>query len=261
MGERVDIAVVGLGAAGLMAAIWAGRRAREMERAGGRSLRVVGFDGAARLGAKILVAGGGRCNVTHFEVSERDYAGASANAIKKVLRSFDVARTVGFFREIGVELKREETGKLFPVTDSARTVLDALLGAAREAGVELRHPARVGSVTPVAERPDAAGDAPERFEVAGPWGRVDASRVILATGGMALPRTGSDGFGYSIAKGLGHTVTPAVFPALVPLKVEAGHPLMELAGVAAPAAEVGRASRGERVELSAGAVPCTHNGL
>ncbi|MEZ6235874.1 MAG: aminoacetone oxidase family FAD-binding enzyme [Phycisphaerales bacterium] len=272
MGERVDIAVVGLGAAGLMAAIWAGRRVRELERAGGRSLRVVGFDGAARLGAKILVAGGGRCNVTHFEVGERDYAGASPNAIKKVLRSFDVARTVGFFREIGVELKREETGKLFPVTDSARTVLDALLGAAGEAGVELRHPARVGGVRVVGA---AAGERDEvgaaggvgsaegefGFEVAGSGGTVAASRVILATGGMALPRSGSDGFGYSIAKGLGHTVTPAVFPALVPLKVEAGHPLMALAGVAAPAAVEVRASTGKRLASFTGAVLCTHFGL
>ncbi len=80
------------------------------------------------IGAKILVAGGGRCNVTHFEVDEREYAGSSQHAIKKVLRQFEVAKTVEFFRELGVELKREETGKLFPVTDDARTVLSAAAG-------------------------------------------------------------------------------------------------------------------------------------
>src|SRR4051812_3921638 len=119
MAERVDVAIIGAGAAGLMAGIWAGRTNPHRS--------IVILDGAAKLGAKILVAGGGRCNVTHDEVDAIAYAGSSRNAIKKVLRRFDVPETVAFFREIGLELKREETGKLFPVTDSARTVLDALL--------------------------------------------------------------------------------------------------------------------------------------
>ena len=138
-GEAVDLAVVGAGAAGLMAAIQAGRAAR----AAGGELAIVALDGARTLGAKILVAGGGRCNVTHFEVSAADFAGSSRNAIAKVLREFPVAAVVDFFRGHGVVLKRESTGKLFPTTDEARTVLDALLAAAAEAGVVLRHPWRV----------------------------------------------------------------------------------------------------------------------
>src|SRR5438552_13755456 len=133
MGPRV--AVVGAGAAGLMAAIHAARR--------GECGPVVALDGARTLGAKILISGGGRCNVTHHAVDEKAFAGSTRPAIRKVLRRFDVARTVGFFAELGVELKREETGKLFPVTDRARTVLDALLRAAREAGVVVRNPWRV----------------------------------------------------------------------------------------------------------------------
>src|SRR6266496_1571330 len=121
MGPRV--AVVGAGAAGLMAAIHAARR--------GECGPVVALDGARVLGAKILVSGGGRCNVTHHQVDETVFNGSTPAAIRKVLRRFDVPRTIAFFREIGVELKREETGKLFPVTDRARTVLDALVGAAR----------------------------------------------------------------------------------------------------------------------------------
>lgn len=248
--ERADIVVVGLGAAGLMAAIWAGRAARER----GVGARIVGLDGAARLGAKILVAGGGRCNVTHHEVTERAYAGSSPHAIKKVLRSFGVERTVEFFGALGVEMKREETGKLFPVSDDAHTVLDALLGAAREAGVELRHPARV-------ERVGRRAGGEGLFEIEGAWGALVADRVVMAPGGMALPRSGSDGFGYGLVRGLGHSVTDAVFPALVPLRVEAGHFLTGLSGLAAPAEVEVRAGSGKRLASFTGAVLCTHFGL
>src|SRR6185436_4061069 len=102
--------------------IWAGRTAPQQ--------KIVLLDGARKLGAKILVAGGGRCNVTHDVVDETAYAGSSRNAVRKVQGRVGVARKVEFFREMGVELKREETGKLFPVTDDAQTVLDALLRAA-----------------------------------------------------------------------------------------------------------------------------------
>src|SRR5215213_10186365 len=125
-----DVAVIGAGAAGLTAAIFAAQS----------GARVIALDSAKKLGAKILVAGGGRCNVTHDVVDEAAYAGSSRNAIKKVLRRFDVAQTTAFFREFGVYLKREETGKLFPVTDSARTVLDALLNAASRVGVTIEYP-------------------------------------------------------------------------------------------------------------------------
>ncbi|HYD01895.1 MAG TPA: NAD(P)/FAD-dependent oxidoreductase, partial [Phycisphaerales bacterium] len=91
--DHADIAVVGAGAAGLFASIWAGRTAR----ATGRNLTIVALDGASKLGAKILVAGGGRCNVTHHAVDETAYAGSSRNAIKKVLRAFAVDRTTAFF--------------------------------------------------------------------------------------------------------------------------------------------------------------------
>src|SRR5438045_3680213 len=132
MAEQADIVIIGAGAAGLMAAIWAGRTFPNRH--------IVVLDGAKKLGAKILVSGGGRCNVTHDEVTELAYAGSSRNAIKKVLRRFDVPETITFFRELGVVLKREETGKLFPVTDSAHTILDALLTAAHAANVSIKHP-------------------------------------------------------------------------------------------------------------------------
>src|SRR2546428_341779 len=95
---------------------------------------------------------GGRCNVTHHAVDEAAFAGSTRPAIRKVLRQFDVARTVEFFAHLGVALKREETGKLFPVSDRARTVLDAVLRCTRDAGVTVRHPWRVEAV----ERMDGA---------------------------------------------------------------------------------------------------------
>src|SRR5690606_21161646 len=139
---------------------------------------------------------GGRCNVTHDVVDSSAYAGSSRNAIKKVLRRFDVPDTIAFFAELGVTLKREETGKLFPTTDTARTILDALLRGAQAAGVKIWHPCRVQSVV-------KEGD---NFLIAGDWGRLAAKKVILATGGKSLPKSGSDGFGYRFA--LEHTLTP-----------------------------------------------------
>jgi predicted flavoprotein YhiN len=168
-----DIAVIGCGAAGLTAAIHAAR-ASLADRDSPRSPvtptpRIIALDGARRLGAKILVAGGGRCNVTHHAVDESAYAGSSRNAIRNVLRRFDVPETVRFFAELGVELKREETGKLFPTTDDAHTVLNALLDEARRVGVEIVHPWRVGAIrrdgdafliTRAIEDPDASRPAP-----------------------------------------------------------------------------------------------------
>lgn len=247
--QRADIVVIGAGAAGLFAAIHAGRAAQ----AAGRSLRIVALDGASKLGAKVLVAGGGRCNVTHHEVDETAYAGSSRNAIKKVLRSFGVEKTRAFFSEMGVELKREETGKLFPVSDDGQTVLDALLTAAARAGVELIHPWRVGAV-----RRDAGG-----FVVEDASGTVSftAERVILATGGMALPRSGSDGAGYAFAKQLGHTVTPQVFPSLVPLTCEEGWFLKALSGIAVPATLTVTSGTGKKLASFTNSTLFTHFGL
>lgn len=255
-----DIVVIGAGAAGLMASIWAGRTAREHGGPG----RIIALDGARTLGAKILVAGGGRCNVTHHQVDENAYAGSSRHAIKKVLRSFDVARTTSFFRELGVELKREETGKLFPVTDSARTVLNALLDECRRVNVEVHHPWRVDTVV----RDDAAGVFVIREAIAsGVDGArseprvLTAHRVVLATGGRALPKSGSDGHGYSIARGLGHSITPRVMPALVPITLAQGCFIRELSGITLPATIELRAHTGKRLISFANSTLLTHFGL
>lgn len=243
MAGSVDIVIVGAGAAGLMTAIWAGRSFPEQ--------RIVVLDGARTLGAKILVSGGGRCNVTHDVIDPAVYAGSSIQAIKKVLRRFDVEPTVAFFRELGVELKREETGKLFPVSDSARTVLDALLGAARDVNVRIEHPCRVEMVTPTETG----------FRLQGGWGEVHTRKLVLATGGKSLPKSGSDGHGHRLVRALGHQVTERVFPALVPLMLPADHFICALSGIAAPARLELWSRTGKRLHAFSGSTLCTHFGL
>lgn len=267
MTETFDVAVIGAGAAGLMAAICAGRSARseQTQHPTPRPFRLIALDGARTLGAKILVAGGGRCNVTHHAVDEHQYAGASRNAIKKVLRRFDVAQTIEFFSQLGVELKREETGKLFPTTDRARTVLDALLAAANDAGVEVVHPWRIGAI-------HAHGEGNARYfniehahnTDAPPLSRpspIRARRVILATGGMSLPKSGSDGGGYDLARELGHTITPRVFPALVPLTLPPDHFICSLSGFTLPATLEVRSGTGKRLVSFTNSTLCAHFGL
>ncbi|MFN8486358.1 MAG: NAD(P)/FAD-dependent oxidoreductase [Caldilineaceae bacterium] len=241
--EMVDVAIVGAGAAGLFAAIWAGRTQPDR--------RIVALDGAQKLGAKILVAGGGRCNVTHDQVDVNVYAGASPNAIRKVLRRFDAPQTVAFFQKLGVELKREETGKLFPTTDSARTVLDALLKAAQAAHVSIQHPCRVETIT-------KTGD---NFHIQGGWGQLTAHKVILATGGKSLPKSGSDGQGYKLAKALGHTITERVFPALVPLTLPKDHFICTLSGLTLPTTLEVHLGNGKKVISFTDSTLCTHFGL
>ncbi len=243
MVTSADIVIVGAGAAGLMAAIWAGRTAPDRS--------VVVLDGARTLGAKILVAGGGRCNVTHHAVDAQAYAGSSQHAIATVLRRFDVPQTVGFFRELGVELKREDTGKLFPTTNSARAVLDALLRGAHDAHVTIKHPYRVETVERQADG----------FRVAGAWGALHAGTVILATGGKSLPKSGSDGHGYRLAQALGHRLTDRIFPALVPLLLPGEHVLCELSGLAAPATLELWSGTGKRLRSTTNSTLCTHWGL
>lgn len=234
-----DVVIVGAGAAGLMAGIWSARSGAD----------VVLLDSAKKIGAKILVAGGGRCNVTHDEVAVEAYAGASRNAIRKVLLRFDVPETVEFFAELGVELKREETGKLFPTTDKARTVLDALLNGVKDAGAIIQKESRVETIR-------KQGDY---FTVQGDWGEIQAKNVILATGGRSLPKSGSDGHGYSLAKSLGHSITKRVFPALVPLTLPRDHFICSLSGLTLPTTLT--VGTGKRAVVFTDSTLCTHFGL
>jgi predicted Rossmann fold flavoprotein len=240
-----DVAIIGGGAAGLAAAIFAGEAAPA-----GR--RIVIFDGAAKLGAKILVSGGGRCNVTHHQVLPRDFNASSQNVVRNVLAAFDVDATVRWFESMGVELKREPTGKLFPLTDSAKVVLNALLRRCEELGVEIDTSSRVTEIA-------APGEADDGFTITHARGTLRAGRVIVCTGGRSLPRSGSDGGGWEMLRQLGHTVTPT-FAALVPLVLAPQMFHAELAGIAQEV-ELSTFVAGKRVDHRAGSLLWTHFGV
>jgi hypothetical protein len=199
MSDRIDLIVIGAGAAGLTTAIFTARAAP--------ACRIVCIDGARRIGAKILVSGGSRCNVTNREVTERDFWGGSSRSVRNVLRAFPAERTAEFFAEIGVAMHEEEDGKLFPDSNTSRTVLHALLQEVERLGISLITGERVLSL---------ARDG-ETFVVSTAASRtLRAPAAALCTGGRSLAKTGSDGFGYELARRLGHGYVSTV-PALAPL--------------------------------------------
>jgi predicted Rossmann fold flavoprotein len=203
LSDGADVAIVGAGAAGLATAIFTARLTP------GR--KIVLLDGAQSIGAKILVSGGGRCNVTNRSVTAADFWRPASPFVRRVLRSFSVEQTVAFFAECGVRLREEERGKLFPETGKARSVLSGLLAELARLGVELRAGCRVLGI----ER------APAGFAIRTSQAPLLAHRVVLATGGLSLPKTGSDGAGYGFATSLGHSLVPTT-PALAPLLLDHG---------------------------------------
>lgn len=207
-----DVVIVGGGAAGLATAIFTARQLA--------GARVTVVDGARSLGAKILVSGGGRCNVTNARVTERDFSGASPGAIRTVLRALPHDDTVAWFQHLGVPLHEEALGKLFPDTNRARDVLDALIDEARRAAVRILPATRVTAIA----------RSEHGFRLTTPTSNLQADIVVVATGGLALPATGSDGAGYRFAEALGHTLVPTT-PALVPLVLD-GDRHVVLSGVA-----------------------------
>lgn len=241
-----DLTIIGGGAAGLAAAIFAGEAAPP-------GYRIVILDSAPKLGAKILVSGGGRCNVTHHVVQPRDFSGASQHVVRNILAAFDATATVRWFASLGVELKREPTGKLFPVADSAKVVLNALLLRCDELSVVIRPSSRVTEINP----PSGAG-GPFTLETA-TGGCVRASRVIVCTGGRSLPRSGSDGSAWAMLRRLGHTVAPT-YAALVPLVMAPQMFHAKLAGIAQEV-ELSVLVGGKCVERRRGSLLWTHFGV
>lgn len=242
-----DVAVIGAGAAGLAASIFAAETAAK----GDRPQSIVLLDGAKTIGAKILVSGGGRCNVTHDVVTPTDFFG-NRHIIKNVLAAFPVQATIDWFASLGVDLKREETGKLFPVTDKARTILTALVDRCRALGVIIHPDHRVTGI-------DRLPGPQAGFLVHHTHGTLHSRKVILATGGRSIPKSGSDGFGYTIAHRLGHSVTATV-PALVPLILEDTMFHKHLSGLSQ---EVGLTTvvKSRKVDCRTGSLLWTHFGI
>jgi predicted Rossmann fold flavoprotein len=247
------IVVVGAGAAGLVAAIFA---------AGG-SRRVVLLERTADGGRKILISGGGRCNILPSALHPERFVTASPpHLMRGLLRSWPLDEQRAFFeRDAGIPLAlEEETGKLFPRSNRARDVRDALVAMARLRGVEIRFGTTVA---------DVARDG-GRWRVDSDRGSIVCAGVILATGGLSVPTTGSDGTGLRIAAALGHAVNDT-YPALTPILAlsEAGSREAGVGGTmaAAPALLAGvslqarlRARSHARVVETRGGFLFTHRG-
>jgi predicted Rossmann fold flavoprotein len=181
-------------------------------------VRVAVFDSARMPGAKIIVSGGGRCNVTNAVVTERDFWGGRRTIIRQVLRTLPVEETIDSFHQLGVPLKEEPGGKLFPVSNRSRDVSEALLHELERSGASLLPNRRITAIT----------RQQHGFQLESANGPLRARRVVLATGGKSLPKTGSDGGGYSLAASLGHTIVPTT-PALAPMIL--GDSRTNLAGI------------------------------
>ena len=175
-------------------------------------------------GRKILISGGGRCNVLPARLDEsRFVTDSSPNTLRKIVRSWPLHEQVDFFESVlGIALVEEtESAKLFPASHRARDVRDGLLALAARRGARLWPDTLVTALAPTLD-----GGWRIDLDQAPP---IEADAVIVATGGLSVPNTGSDGRGLRIVAGLGHTMHPT-YPALTPLKAEPA-PFAELAGV------------------------------
>lgn len=255
--ERTDIAIIGGGAAGLTSAIFAAQAIAEADenqappdepRVSASVPRITIFDTAKILGAKILVSGGGRCNVTHRAVGAADFNGHQP-VVRNILAAFNVEATTRWFDTLGVTLKLEETGKLFPISDSAKTVVHALLDRCETLGVQRATERRVEAI----ERDG------KDFIVRHSRGQTRASRLIFCTGGKSLPLTGSDGSAWEILAGLGHSVT-TTHAALVPLALDPTMFHAELSGLS-HAAELIVGVSNKPIDRRTGSLLWTHFGI
>jgi predicted Rossmann fold flavoprotein len=198
MAVEWDLIVLGAGAAGLVAAF----RAAELGR------RVLLLEKNRKPGVKILMSGGTRCNLTHATDNRgivEEY-GPPGQFLHSALAALSVQDTIQLFEDEGVATKVESTGKVFPVSNRAVDVLEALLRRLRRSGATLALGEPVNDVK-------TSGDG---FDVVTPSRTISTKRVILTTGGKSYPGSGTIGDGYRIAAAFGHTIVPPR-PALVPI--------------------------------------------
>ena len=200
--QRYDVIVIGGGSAGLFAAGFAARQ----------GARVVLLEKNSRCGAKILITGKGRCNVTHSEDDPRKFVehfGRNGRALLTALYAFGVKEVVAFFEEQGVPLKIERGGRIFPENGEAADVQKALETFVHDAGV---------TVQTACEVKNLLFDDGVVKQVETSIGTFTADSVVLSTGGLSYPETGCTGDGYAWAKSSGHRlITPE--PALMPVKL------------------------------------------
>lgn len=193
------IIVVGGGAAGMMAAIVAAKEGAE----------VIILERNDRVGKKLLATGNGRCNYTNVNLSINNYHGKNSTFADWALNHFDVKTTIDYFEKLGITPAVEDNGKVYPLSFQSSSILDILRYEIEERNIELITEAYVVDIK-----------KRKNFTVKLKDGKVfEAERLILATGGMAMPVSGSDGNGYSLAKSFGHNLIP-IHPGIVQLNLE-----------------------------------------
>ncbi len=196
----MDVLVIGAGPSGLMAAIMAARE----------GARVVILEKMEKPGKKLLTTGNGRCNLSNRSIlNGQSYHTENPNEADQILQKFSARETESFFSELGLLIKSREGGLLYPYSDQAQSVLDALLWEAERRKIKLKCREEVREII----------RSEKGFLVKTEGWQYEADRVILSLGGKAAPLTGSCGSGYELAKALGHRVVP-VLPALVPLTIK-----------------------------------------
>ena len=195
-----EIAIIGGGAAGFVAAITAAKSGK----------KVVILERKERVLKKVLVTGNGRCNMTNVKADITHYFGKNIDLIENILNSFTPKDTMEFFNELGIICNEEERGKVYPLSGQAASIVDALRFEAEKLGIVTETEFYVRKV-------EKDGF---KFKIYSEDKRkIEANRVILATGGQSYPELGSNGSGYEIAKELGHSVTK-LSPSIVQLKTE-----------------------------------------
>jgi predicted Rossmann fold flavoprotein len=197
---NVDVAVVGGGAAGMMCAAQAGQRGR----------RVVVIDHAAKIGERIRIAGGGKCNFTNRSVGPENYLSRNPHFCRSALARFSQWDFLALVEGRGIPYHERDHGQLF-CDGSAQNIVELLMEACGNAGVQWAHPCKVERV----ERLEDGGDGP-RFAVATDCGTFRCRSLVVASGGLAAPQLGASPFGYRLAEQFGLGVVPPR-PALVPL--------------------------------------------
>jgi predicted Rossmann fold flavoprotein len=237
-----DAVVVGAGAAGLMAATHAAERGR----------RVLLLEKGRKPGVKILMSGGTRCNITHDCDARGIVAafGPNGKFLHSALAAHGPRDTLAFFNGEGVATKVEETGKVFPVSDRAVDVLEALLRRLRRSGATLSTSEAVTDIRPL---PDGG------FRITTPQREITCERVLITSGGKSYPGCGTTGDGYGWATAFGHTIVPPR-PALVPLTVQAAW-VGELRGITLPDVNLKVLEAGKPLAARRGSMLFAHFGL
>jgi len=240
--ETWDAVIVGAGAAGLMTAIAAAERGR----------RILLLEKGKKPGVKILMSGGTRCNITHDCDARGIVAafGPNGKFLHSALAAHSPRDSVAFFNGEGVATKIEETGKIFPVSDRAVDVLEALLRRMHRSGAVL---ATSEPMTALEPRPEGG------FQIRTPNRDLSADRVLITTGGKSYPGCGTTGDGYAWAARFGHTIVPPR-PALVPLTVQPAW-VGELRGITLPDVQLKVLENGKAIAVRRGSMLFAHFGL